>query len=272
MTEPVPRFPSVPVRVPSISVSTVRAWLVCPRQYAFASVERLEPEHESAARSFGIAVHETLAWFSIPGLHAEPPSPSDTAEHFRARWNVPLTMPRLYAPGTSFHRYATQGEALVALYAERFAHAPVASSETPFRVPIAEHLALAGRFDLLRPQHTLVELKTAARAPRDTSRHRLQLAAYSLAYRRLHGVRPRIELVTLVASASPEIVVQALRIAPEDETLFTATAVEIERAIKLRVFPPNPGWACASCPYTRACRASNDVHATIAVEPGVVAA
>lgn len=263
---------NVSIRTPSVSVSAIKAWFVCPRQYEFESVEHLPLELEPAARVFGIAIHDTLNFVSTWWLRGEPASPTEAAEHFRERWHAPFVTPRLYTPGTSFRSYAIQGEALVALYAERFAEVPVTASERPFRVPIAEHLALSGRFDLLRPGHRLVEFKTASKPPRDARRHRLQLAAYALAYRRLHGVRPRIELVTLVASPSPEIIVQTPRITVDDEALFTSTALEVERAIRLRVFPPNPGFACSSCPYTRACRATNEVHDAMTLDAKEVVA
>lgn len=248
---------------PAITVSRIKQYLACARHYAFEHEEGIVPAFEPAARAFGQVMHKVLEWVhhyrSVGGY----PRADQAADVFRSKWFDRPKNGLRYLSGFSAKVYEERGAELIARYVDACADDAVLAVEPDVRVPLSDTLDLAGRMDLVRPDDRIVEFKTAHRQPFGTREHLLQLAAYAFAYERMHGVRPHVSLVTMVASSVPEVIVRNVRVSDNDRAFFVATAHEVVRGITAKVFPPTPGALCTHCPFAALCaqwdgRAAND--------------
>ena len=51
------------LKIPYLSVSRIKTFLMCPRKYAFQYVEKVTPEYRSAALAFGTSWHHAIGHF-----------------------------------------------------------------------------------------------------------------------------------------------------------------------------------------------------------------
>jgi CRISPR/Cas system-associated exonuclease Cas4 (RecB family) len=149
---------------------------------------------------------------------------------------------------------------LVRHYLEQAGDLPVRAVENPFEVVLFDPTTgealprrLRGYFDFLTGDGTVVELKTASRGwgDIDPSRH-LQLGAYSYAAELATGVPVCVEAHVLVRTKR-EVRIDRYELASGQHGWWLQSAIEIERAIAARIFPPAPGMACSGCEYRQAC-------------------
>ena len=245
----------------ALSASQITTLLACARKYAFRYVENVPPESHSSALAFGSAVHSALDQFHTERLDGTYPDLDAIVRTFRADWAYECEKPIAWKDGETADDLGAMGEALVRLYVERFRDLPIVATEARFEVPLIDRTTgevmeptLKGYFDLLVPDHGIVEIKTAARRfDQATLAKKIQLSAYALAYRELRGADPTITVVTLLKHKKPAIDVQTTTRTRDDDVFFVHLAANVARAIDARAFPPNPGWMCGDCEYARAC-------------------
>lgn len=246
-----------------LSASQISTWLACNRKFAFRYIERAPREHRPSALAFGSAVHSTIDWFHGERLEGDVPPPDRVAAIFRADWDAELDEPIRFKEDESPEALRETGEALVRLYAERMAQVPIEATEMPFEVPLVDLAtgevlrdSIRGFIDLVLTDDRLVEIKTTARRISDSDlRRRLQLSAYSYAYRLKHGRSPKLAVISLGKGRRPSLDVQRTERTPEDDAFFVHLASEAARGMDSGAYPPNPGWMCADCEYAASCAA-----------------
>jgi hypothetical protein len=104
-----------------LSYSQIQTYLGCPLRYRFRYIEERPPQHESASRLLGSAIHNTLAQHYL-ALQAtgRPEAPEDLLDYFAenlrrrlARARAPLLF-KSEAPDAK--RLQAQGEALLRVF------------------------------------------------------------------------------------------------------------------------------------------------------------
>lgn len=257
-----PPDPRLPHPSPHLSVSQVTTYLSCARRYRFRYVEGREPESKSDALAFGSALHASVEWWQAERIAGRAPPVDRLLRTFRADWTAATADPDLDLDGKDPAEMLATGQALLRLFAERFAaEAPPRVVEQRFEVELrhpatgeALPVPLVGYLDAAG-DGLVWELKTASRK-NPVSDYNLQLSAYAYAVRESTGRSPRVRVVQLVKTKAPKIEVEEVEPSLRDQAWFAEVTCEVFEAIACRAFPPNPSWRCPTCEYRGACRSA----------------
>ncbi|MEW5848035.1 MAG: PD-(D/E)XK nuclease family protein [Myxococcota bacterium] len=251
-----------------VSVSQIKTYLRCPRQFFLRYVAGAQPEGTSAAILFGKAFHAALAalYGAIRDQGALPPLEL-VVQAFHASWEFQRA------------RTVVEGEARLGDPVAKASHMlrvwlglmklrplpTVLAVEKAFSVrltdPIAGHPleeSLVGAFDLVvqeggRP--VIVEHKTAARryGTRELSQDP-QPTAYHLAARELGlGTSVGLRMQVFTKGSTPTVQVAEIQRTQDDERRLLHTVTGVLRAVDAGAFHPTPGWQCSGCPYQLQC-------------------
>lgn len=257
-----------------ISVSQIKCWLKCPRQYVLKYVRGIEPAFVPTAFAFGSAFHAAVAAFYLELRNTgEPLQRSLAFDVFRDAWEharsgrIPLQADEDEDRDLSV--LADKGIAMVDVFldhvGDRIGHQQVEAVEHSFAVPIHDpdtgellEEQLVGTVDALIREdgrRVLLEHKTAARRyTADQLRYDPQPTAYRYAARILElgnvGVRYQIVTKATMAVVQVEDVVRGER----DEDDLLRTALGVLRSVDSGVDYPIRGWQCRTCPFSYKCR------------------
>ncbi len=254
------------------SVSQMKCWLRCPRQFELKYVRGVEPAFVPVNLAFGSAIHEALAGHYLEVKSTGAPLRRELLlDTFRTAWekavegDVPLQAdedgedPRLMVDkGVSMlHAFAAHVEGAPAFAVEAVEH--------PFTVPLHDpdsgeplEEALTGVMDLLVVEggrRVVVEHKTSSRKyTTDQLTTDLQVTGYRMAARAsgLGDVGLRFQVIT--KTKAPQVQVADVERTDADEEDFARTAAGVLKAIDAGVSYPLRGWQCKSCQYAHACR------------------
>ncbi|MBS2031597.1 MAG: PD-(D/E)XK nuclease family protein [Deltaproteobacteria bacterium] len=255
----------------AVSVSQVKAYLLCPRRYELKYVRGEQPAFVPVPLAFGSAFHEALALFYGRQMtHPTPPCVEELIEVFATAWSkfedgdLPLGGEE---DDVVAEDHLDKGAAMLrAFHAHAAAQPPekVIAVELPFSVSLHAPATgvvleekLNGVIDLVTESDSrkvIVEHKSAAkRWTLDQLRYDHQVTGYQLAARELGmgEVELRIQIVT--KTKTPAVQVEHLRRDEQDEADFMATVVGVLKAIDAGVSYPVRGWQCRSCPYAHVC-------------------
>ncbi|WP_242334604.1 PD-(D/E)XK nuclease family protein [Anaeromyxobacter sp. SG66] len=254
-----------------VSVSQVKAYLLCPRKYELKYVRGAEPEFVPIALAFGSAFHEALAaYYQELKTTGEPLRRDLVLDVFRSAWDrasdgpVPLqadeeddlagVVDRGVSMLHAFHEHAAKsGNVEVEAVEHGFA---ITLHDPESGAPMEEQLV--GTMDLVIREgavRVVVEHKTAARRyTEDQLRFDVQPTAYKIAAREsgIGDVALRFQVVT--KTKVPVVQVADVHRDDGDEADFTRIAAGVLKAIDAGVSYPVRGWACRSCPFSSACR------------------
>lgn len=251
-----------------ISVSQVRQWLRCPRQYQLARVLGIEPAFVPAPLAFGSAIHEALAHFYHEHMAGHTPTLGHMVEHFEAAWHgaahgvVPLRLDE----DETWDGLCDKGGRMLAAFVAAQREPPVVEAvELPFEVELHNPVTgevleerFVGAIDAVvreGDRSVLLEHKTAARRyGADDLRFNIQMSAYKMAARHIgmgDDVGLRFHVIT--KAAKPMVQFADVERDSNDEADFLATVVGVLRAIDNRVVHPIRGWQCSTCPFSHAC-------------------
>jgi hypothetical protein len=228
-----------------ISVSQITTYLACSRRYAYRYLEKARVERRALPLAFGRAVHEAVDWLLEARMGGEPPEERALVGRLDLAWSEAL------APGgfeESLEEIARQhalARRLVVAFAETAPDLVPDDVEAEMVVDLVDPrteaplaVPLLGYADGIFGQ-TVMELKTASRKA-SPWKWRLQLAAYSLAFRKLRGTRPTMRVVQLVKTKEPAVVVDEVTVAERDEIRFREIAAEVVDAVRFGAFVANP--------------------------------
>jgi putative RecB family exonuclease len=258
-----------------VSVSQMKCWLKCPRQFELKYVRGISPAFVPVAMAFGSAIHESLAAYYGEKKTSGTPLRRDLVlDVFRAAWekardgDVPLQSDE---DGDDLGLMVDKGVSMLHAFHEHASKAPpfeVDAVELGFIVPLHDpdtgdrlDEQLVGTMDLVIIEdggRIVVEHKTAARKYGDDQlRFDLQVSGYKLAAREagLGEVGLRFQVIT--KTKTPAVQVADIVRDHHDEEDFVRTAIGVLRAIDAGVSYPIRGWACRGCPYAHACRGSS---------------
>lgn len=257
-----------------VSVSQVKTYLRCPRQYELRYVRGVEPEFVPVPLVFGSAFHTALAAFyselkgtgEVPGreiltevfkgdleLRAAGPVPLQADDDDR-----PVLLDDLIDLGVSmldvFHEHAVKTAKGLT----------VEDVEMPFSVEIADPDSgevldekLVGVIDLVVTEYgerRIYEHKTSSRKyGGDQLLFDVQPTAYRLAARGLGLGDVGLVFQVITKAKKPALQIAEVGRTAEDERNFLRTVVGVLRAVDAGASWPVKGWACRSCPFRRAC-------------------
>lgn len=254
------------------SVSQMKCWLKCPRQFELKYVRGIAPAFVPVNLAFGSAIHEALASFYGEKKASGTPLRRDVMlDVFRAAWekaqdgDVPLQQGE---EGDAPEQMVDRGVAMLHAFAERASKAPpfeVEAVEHGFTVPLCDpdtgevlDEQLVGTIDLIVNENghrIVVEHKSSNRRYSDDQlRFDLQVSGYRLAAREAGLGEVGLRFQVLVKTKIPVVQVADVERDEEDELDFVRTAVGVLRAIDAGVSYPVRGWACRACPYAHACQ------------------
>jgi putative RecB family exonuclease len=253
------------------SVSQMKCWLRCPRQFELKYVRGVAPAFVPVNLAFGSAIHEALAAHYNEIKSTGSPLRRDLVlDVFRAAWeraidgDIPL---QAVEDGEDPREVVDKGVSMLHAFAEHAARSPtkeVEAVELAFTVALydpdsGERLeeALTGFMDLVVVEgghRVVVEHKTSSRKFSDDQlQFDLQVSGYKLAARAagLGEVGLRFQIIT--KARAPFVQVADVQRGQADEVDFVRTAVGVLRAIDAGVSYPIRGWACRSCQFAHAC-------------------
>jgi putative RecB family exonuclease len=248
-----------------VSVSQVKTYLRCPRQYQMRYVLGAEPEFVPRNLVLGSAVHEGLAAYYRSVMQTSESPEQDVglaalhATLEAAKKNrVPLEEgdDDLEAVGTGLLRV---------FYETVYQDPPVVVGvEVPFAVELHDPVTgevleekLVGALDLVveqESQNVVVEHKTAAKKwSQDQIKHDIQLSAYKLVGGKIGLGDVGLRLQVLTKTKKPAMVVENTERGDKDIQDFLATVVGVLRAVDAGVFYPVRTSMCGGCAFQRRC-------------------
>jgi CRISPR/Cas system-associated exonuclease Cas4 (RecB family) len=254
------------------SISQLKAYLKCPRQFEFRYVRGAEPEFQPRALAFGIAFHGALArhYIDLRDIGVAP-QVEKLIEVFRDLWlqkkngKVPLEGADDEDDGK------TDAVDLAAKMLRKFnadvppdPTAKVIAVEQPFSLTLfdpdtgeLQEEKLVGVIDLVLREDdhvTLVEHKTSAKKyTYDQLRFDFQPTAYQLAMKEAGHDEVGLRYQVFTKAKSPQVQVQDVMREHRDEDDFRRLALGVLKAIDAGVSYPVRSWACRSCQFKTAC-------------------
>lgn len=253
-----------------VSVSQIKGYLRCPRQYELHYVRGTEPAFVLVALAFGSAFHQALGfYYSGVRSSGEAPPLDETIEVFSSAWQAAVEGPvPIQEDAEPSGDRIDQAAAMLGAFdtAIRTAGLPMVESvEAPFSIEIHDpetgevlEERLTGAFDLVTNEgdgRVVVEHKTSARKyGQDQLRHDLQPTAYQLAARELGMGNVGLRYQVVTKAKEPAVQIEDVSRSRRDEGDFLATTVGVLRSIEAGAFFPVRGWQCRSCPYEHQCK------------------
>jgi putative RecB family exonuclease len=248
-----------------VSVSQVKCFLRCPRQYQMRYVLGAEPEFVPRNLVLGSAVHEGLAAYYRSVMET---SESPEQEVCRAALHATLEAAKknrvpLEEGGEDMEAVGT---ALLRTFYEAVYQDPpvVVAVEVPFAIELSDPVTgevleekLVGALDLVireSEKHIVVEHKTAAKKwSQDQIQHDIQLSAYKLVGEKIGLGDVGLRLQVLTKTKKPAMVVENTDRTDRDEREFLETVVGVLRAVDAQVFFPIRNGMCGGCAFQRRC-------------------
>ena len=249
-----------------VSVSQVKTYLRCPRQYELKYIRGEAPAFVPEPLALGSAVHAGLAAFYLGVQEQKQPPPlEEMLAAFRETWGrfVDGDLPIVGADGDAVQK----GTNMLAVFYRTASAAPpplVHAVEMPFSVELHDPATgelveekLVGAFDLVVVEghkRVVVEHKTAARRWSDDQlRYDQQPTLYRIAARQLGFGEVGLRLQVVTKTKVPAVHVDDVDRTAEDETEALQTVIGVLRAVDTGIFFAVRGFQCRSCPYAGPC-------------------
>jgi CRISPR/Cas system-associated exonuclease Cas4 (RecB family) len=260
-----------------ISISQLKCWLRCPRQYALKYIRGVEAAFLPTAFAFGSAFHEALAAHYLELKNTGELLRRELAlDVFRDAWerarSGPVPLQAEEDEGEELSALTDKGVAMLDVFLEfaedAAAHQVVEAVEHPFAVSIFDpdtgevlEEQLVGTVDAIIKENgrrILLEHKTAAKKySADQLRFDHQPTAYRYAARmmKLGDVTVRYQVTT--KTKAPAVQIEDVLRCEQDEDDLLRTALGVLRSIDAGADYPIRGWQCRSCPFAHACKGSS---------------
>ena len=247
-----------------VSVSQVKCFLRCPRQYQFRYVLGAEPEFIPANLVLGSAVHEGLAAYYRSVMATGDSPEQDVCK--AAFYGTLVGFRKNKLPIKDGEDMEAQGEALLKVFYETVYQDPpnVVGVEVPFTIELPDPTtgeileeALVGALDLVvreGEKHVVGEHKTAAKKwSTDQIQHDIQLSAYKLVGGKIGLGDVGLRLQVLTKTKKPAMLVENTERGDKDIRDFMETVVGVLRAVDAGCFYPIRSSMCGGCAFKKAC-------------------
>ena len=252
-----------------ISVSRLRSYLLCSKQYEYRYELNLPPEFTSVNLAFGSAMHHSIAEYhqSLNTI-----STDEMFAEFNKYWRAVIeesegAQREIRFKSESEETLLEKAQGLCAQYIQVFGDVVPKSPddvEVLFEVPLFDPTSglgslqhsLSGKIDLVA-DNTIYEFKTSSRSASqkdaDTS---IQLTAYALAFEYLYDAPPEaLKLVTLATTKEPKISIIQTQRWHKDYQCFVEMGIQVARAIESGIFFRNREYqyGCYNCEHEGKC-------------------
>jgi putative RecB family exonuclease len=248
---------------PHLSISQISTWMQCPRKYRFQQIDRFPWPRVPSSLVFGSAVHAALAVMSQARLEGDEPTLDDLHGAYRVAWageSKPIEM----KDGETPEALDAMARAMLAIALEQPRAGRVLAVEEPFCIELAPGIPpLVGVIDLIEERDgraVIVEHKTGAQRFTDQRvADDYQPTAYALAALEmgLPGVSSiedvEVRFHVLLKLKKPAIDERPTRRSRRQAEELREVANAVWTAREAGIFPPNRGWACATCPFAGPC-------------------
>ena len=247
-----------------VSVSQVKTYVRCPRQYQMRYVVGAEPEFVPRNLVLGSAVHEGLAAYYRSVMATGDSPEQDVCK--AAFYGTLVGFRKNKLPIKDGEDMEAQGEALLQVFYETVYQDPpvVVGVEVPFAIELHDPVTgevleekLVGALDLVvreSERHVVVEHKTAAKKwSQDQIQHDIQLSAYKLVGGKIGLGDVGLRLQVLTKTKKPAMVVENTERGDKDIQDFMATVVGVLRAVDAGCFYPVRTSICGGCAFQKAC-------------------
>jgi CRISPR/Cas system-associated exonuclease Cas4 (RecB family) len=255
------------------SITQLKSWMLCPRQFELHYVRGESPEFVPKARAFGTSFHSALAryYVDLRDIGVAPPV-EKLIELFSDLWQqkkegkIPIQGAGDEDEDGKIDPVDLAAKMLRVFHGQA---APpdgvkVVAVEQPFSVTLfdpdtgeVQEEKLVGVIDLVLSEDdhvTLVEHKTAAKKwGLDQFRYDFQPTAYQLATKEQGHQEVGLRYQIVTKTKSPAVQVEDVMRDESDEDDFRRIALGVLKAIDNGVSYPVRGWQCRSCPYKAAC-------------------
>ena len=255
-------FPPAPAPVSQIadvlSPSQVRTFLDCPARWWYKYGLGLpDPKGSSLVR--GIVVHRMAEIFLRAKCSGASPVADDLAGIFDQLWEETVAEGS-FQPGEDLEKLKAQTAQLARMYLDEVApeiEPAVINGQPAIEMAVSGQIGgvkVRGILDLVDSRGCIRDLKTAARKPSAIAPdYALQIATYAEIAPQVTG---EAELVTLVATKTPQLVTMAYRVSDADRAYARAIYPRAQDAMRTGCVTPNRGSNLCSrkhCNFWEAC-------------------
>jgi DNA helicase II / ATP-dependent DNA helicase PcrA len=233
---------------PDVSLSRIRQYQACPRQYYYRHVARLPERGEEAAyRTFDRDLRDTLSWIQQERAAGRTPSTDEAQAQLRARW------PEAPPEGEDALSRLLRGRAveLIARARDRFAGADGSSAEAELTAELESGVIRLRADEMHRTENGRTRIaQHVHRRPRKDDHTAEHLALLRLAARQADPQSQADIEVFSTATGETREVKEDRRWEPHRVAKYEAPL----RGLAAGDFAPKPSEAqCASCPFFFIC-------------------
>ena len=252
-----------------VSVSQLKCYLKCPRQYELRYVRGVRPAFVPIALVFGSAFHAALGAYYLSLKAGDVASVDTLVSVFEDEWArqaagpMPLGsdaddsdvdhMAKAAGMLVAFHRHAASERDLDV---EAVEHPFAIELHDPDTGELLEEM-LVGAIDLVVNEdgrRVVVEHKTSARRyASDQLRFDHQPTAYRLAASQLGLGDVKLRFQVITKTKTPAVQVEDVSRSRQDVADFLQAVVGVLRSIDAGAFYPVRGWQCRGCAVAYAC-------------------
>jgi RecB family exonuclease len=254
-----PAFPQSQV-ADVLSPSQVRSFLDCSARWWYKyGLSLPDPKGSSLVR--GIVVHRMAETFLRAKYSGASPVVEDLAGIFDQLWDE-TAAEGSFQPNEDLDKLKVQTAQLARMYLDEVApeiEPAVINGQPAIEMPVAGEIGgvkVRGILDLVDARGCIRDLKTAARKPSAIAPdYALQIATYAEIAPEVTG---EAQLVTLVATKTPQLVTMAYRVSDADRAYARAIYPRAQDAMRAGVVTPNRGSNLCSrkhCNFWEACEA-----------------
>jgi len=243
-----------------LSPSQVRTFMDCSARWWYKYGLGLpDPKGSSLVR--GIVVHRMAEIYLRTKFAGAAPEVDELAEIFDDVWQE-TAAESSFQPDEDLDKLKAQTAALARMYLDDVApeiQPAVIDGQPAIEMRVAGEIAgvnVRGIVDLLDATGRICDLKTAARKPSAIAPdYALQIATYAEIAPQVTG---EAQLVTLVATKTPQLVTMTYRVSDADRSYARAIYPRVQDAMRAGVVTPNRGSNLCSrkhCNFWEACEA-----------------
>lgn len=245
-----------------ISASRLNCWQQCRRKHYFRYVADI-PSKPSPAMHLGKVVHATLQQWNLWRWDKIPFTRSDLIRAFLQSWRKELSdNPVTWKSDTEHRNLRKKAWELVSTYlATQVINEgeDIAGVEVRLEAKLEGLPPIIGIVDLVRDGGRIVDFKTAAKSPSESSIahvHGTQLAIYALLYRHCTGaIEGGLELHHLVKTKVPKVCVSEIDSLGDREIVNVIELLHrYINAVMAEDYTASPSFMCAGCEHLERCK------------------
>ena len=248
---------------PHTSISAIKCFIQCPRQFRLRYIDRIKPAFRSAFFAFGTAWHDVIdQWLTSNAGQDE------LRQRLRDKLVVSLADEEIVFDdeGESAGSLVDMSVRMLDIFLVKVRRPErTVAVEVPFSLELAHPVTgevlpvrFIGSIDALVVEQgveTIWELKTGKRKwSADALDYDLQTTSYRIAARELgRGDDLALKLVLTTKTTQPDVQTERLVRQRRDERELLDTIFAVHRAVDAGVDHVNRGWICKTCAWAGAC-------------------